>query len=228
MGAPEHYSLELPERCLHLIEELWPEVERVRAPGQPHRGPLTTTFLLAMSTPIITLPIERIQRHLDKALGGYIDDRSLNGGLASEVRRVFNAPRLETAPFFNEGRWRFATTPYSGENLALHLPDSFLAGLRDDASATAAAQMPVSQWASCLRNALAHGGVLYLDREGYQALGRETEMLAFVSGWCPDRDFTRPPERLNILRITEADFRDFLRNWVGWLSASGLSRALAA
>ena len=228
MGAPEHYSLELPERCLQLIEELWPEVQRVRAPGQPHRGPLTTTFLLAMATPIITLPIERMQRHFDKALGGYIDDRPLNGRLADEVRRVFNAPALAGAPFFTEGCWRFASVPYRGENLALHLPYDFFDGLRDDASVAAAAKMPVSQWASCLRNALAHGGVLYLDQDGYQGSGRETEMFAFVSGRYPDRDFTRPPDRLNMLRIAEADFRDFLRAWVGWLSASGLSRALAA
>jgi hypothetical protein len=27
MGNPLHYSLELPQRCLQLIEELWPHAE---------------------------------------------------------------------------------------------------------------------------------------------------------------------------------------------------------
>ena len=35
-------------------------VRRVR-PGAEHLGPLTTTFLLAMATPMILLPLERVR-----------------------------------------------------------------------------------------------------------------------------------------------------------------------
>lgn len=228
MGIPQHFSLELPERCLHLIQELWPKVQKVRVPGEPHLGPLTTTFLLAMAAPIISLPYERIKQHLDKPHGGYMDDRPLDEELATEVRRVFGAARFELAPFFTPGAWRFARMPYADENLALHLPYDFADRLGEPEALNAARQMPVSQWAACLRNALAHGGVMYLNRDGHQSYGKETELLAFVSAHYPERDMSRPPERLNVLRIGEPEFREFLTAWVGWLSSSGLSRALAA
>jgi hypothetical protein len=32
MGNPLHYSLELPQRCLQLIEELWPYVLQTKQP----------------------------------------------------------------------------------------------------------------------------------------------------------------------------------------------------
>jgi hypothetical protein len=48
---------------------------------------------------------------------------------------------------------------YGGENLALHLPTALSEGLTNPSSVDAAADMPVSQWSSCLRNALAHAGI---------------------------------------------------------------------
>lgn len=66
MGIPARYSLEVPERCLQLLECLWPEPEKAFVPGQEAVGPLTTTFHLGMATPIITLPIERVERHRGK------------------------------------------------------------------------------------------------------------------------------------------------------------------
>ena len=56
MGQPGHFSQELPQRCLHLIDELYQHAEETFAPNDGHLGPLTTTFLLAMAIPIITLP----------------------------------------------------------------------------------------------------------------------------------------------------------------------------
>lgn len=38
-------------------------------PGEPRLGPLTTTLLLAITTPNITLPVERIERHFGRAAG---------------------------------------------------------------------------------------------------------------------------------------------------------------
>lgn len=98
--------------------------------------------------------------------------------------------------------------------------------------------MQTSQWASCLRNAMSHGGVSYLDAEGRSYDVGSAEMLAFVSATYPKypkghvledrRDTSQPPLELKVLRITEAGFREFLSLWMDWLKASGLSQALAA
>jgi hypothetical protein len=98
MGNPLHYSLELPQRCLQLIEELWPCAERTWQPGRSSLGPLTTTFLISMSMPIITLPVERIERHQNDNGQGYADDRDLNRRLAEAVITVLGGHPLDNRP----------------------------------------------------------------------------------------------------------------------------------
>lgn len=228
MGTPQNYSRDLPERCLRLIDELWPAVEMVTIPSQAHLGPLTTTFLLAMATPVIVLPIERVERHFGRPTGGYVDDRHLDQHMTDEVRCVFKLGRLDRAPFFAAKHWRFANVDYAGENLGCALPDSMAEVLAAPEAFVAAAKMPVSEWASCLRNALSHGGIMYVDREGRQSEGSPAEGFVFVSAKYPDGDAHRTPIRLKLLRIGEVEFRSFVRRWVDWLRASGLSETLAA
>lgn len=237
MGIPAHYSQELPDRCYQLINKLWPAVQDVRADGQEHLGPLTTTFLLAMANPIIVMPIERIERYRGKEIGGYVNDRPLNEHLAQEVDRVLGASRFDTCPFFQAGYWRFAKIAFNHQNFALEFPQTLKESLDAATALSAAASLQSSQWASCLRNAISHGGVNYLDALGRADHHGETEMLAFVSATYPKypkghifegrRDTSQPPVELNVLRITEAGFRDFLARWVDWLKASGLSQSLA-
>lgn len=237
MGIPAHYSQDLPDRCYQLITKLWPVVQDVRAEGQEHLGPLTTTFLLAMANPIIVLPIERIERHRGKEVGGYVNDRPLNDHLAQEVDRVLGAGRFDHCPFFVEAHWRFATIAFDHQNFALEFPLALKEALDEASALEAAAALQASQWASSLRNAISHGGVSYLDASGCANHYGETVMLAFVSATYPKypkghclegrRDTSQSPVELKALRITEEGFRDFLTRWVEWLKSSGFSRELA-
>jgi hypothetical protein len=227
MGIPDHYSRDLPGRCLHLIERLWPQVKHVAEPGAGHLGPLTTTFLLAMATPIICLPIERIQRHLGSDYG-YMNDRELDPDLRDEIGRVFRLARLDRAPFFESGSWHYVEASYQDQNLAVQAPYQLLESLASRSAIERAAGLSVDAWASCLRNSIAHGGILYLDANGQQPHGAPTERLAFVSARYPDGNTRNRPSHLKLLSISEIDFSQFLREWVHWLNASGLSSALAA
>ena len=238
MGIPTHYSQDLPDRCLQLIDKLWPAVQGVKADGQADMGPLTTTFLLALASPIIVLPIERIERwrggHGSK---GYVNDRPMDEKLAHEVDRVLNAARFDSCPFFEKEQWRFATLPFDHQNFALEFPPELKENLDNATALASAAALHSAQWASCLRNAISHGGVSYLDAHGWASHGGETKMLAFVSATYPKypkehvlagrRDTTKAPEELKVLRISESGFRSFLGQWVKWLKESGISRELA-
>lgn len=228
MGIPQSYSRELPERCLQLIEALLPHAEGVYMPGKSHLGPLTTTFLLAMATPMILLPLERVKRHRCGAHGAYMNDRFVDEALAAAVDEALGGKSLRHSPFFTAGHWRFATMPYGGENVALHFPAPLEQALTDDAAASAAADMPAEQWASCLRNALAHGGIVYLDEHGRQIYGGRASLLAFVSARYPRGEGPPLPDQLMGLRIAEADFLAFLRSWADWMTKSRLSLAIAA
>jgi hypothetical protein len=232
MGIPQHYSQELPQRCLHLIERLLPIVQRTRMPDGDDAGPLTTTFLLAMSTPIITLPIERVDRHRRKeAVGqeGYVDDRPLWPELAQAVDTALGNQPLRQSPFIADGAWRFASIPYQARhNVARNFPEELASELSSASAVDRALVMPAFDWANCLRNSIAHGGIVYLDEDGLQSHGRPTSMLAFVSAKYPNGNLRLPPQSLVALRISRDDYLSFLYRWVDWLGQSRLSAALAA
>lgn len=107
MGIPNHYSLELPQRCLCLVDELWPKVEMTFQSGNEHLGPLTTTFLFSMANPIVNLPIERIERQLSDKVDSYADDSELEPQLADAIRHVLGGREVQQAPFFKPDAWSF-------------------------------------------------------------------------------------------------------------------------
>lgn len=233
MGNPSHYSQDLPNRCHRLTESLWPKVLDVFEEGKERLGPLTTTFLLAMATPMVVLPIERIQRHRGREIKGYVNDRPLDGALAQAIDQTIGANPFSECPFFDPGQWRFATIAFNHQNFAREFPDELRKSLNDASSLDAAASLDTQQWASCLRNSLSHGGVCYLDAEGRADHFAKTEMLAFVSAVYPKypkehplagrSDMDQAPIRLKVLRVSEAGFRIFLDRWIEWLNTAGLT-----
>ena len=113
-------------------------------------------------------------------------------------------------------------------NIGRDFPNELASALSSPEAFDRAADLPALDWARCLRNAISHGGVAYLDANGRPSHGQPTEMLAFVSAIYPRGNFRVPPESLVALRITRDDYLTFLHGWVGWLSRSRLSSALAA
>ena len=72
---------------------------------------------------------------------------------------------------------------------------------------------------------MAHGGIAYLDENGRTSYGRPVKMYAFISG-----TYTKTRKELatlNVLRISEVNYRTFLRKWVEWLEGSGLNELAA-
>jgi hypothetical protein len=228
MGNPLHFSAELPQRCLQLIDELWPHVEKTHQVDRPDLGPLTTTFLISMSMPIINLPIERIERHKNAQIERYADDRSIDPRVAAAVLDTLGGQKLSNAPFYLPGEWSFATYAKSPPlNIAKSIPDDLASELAGEKAAVKADKMPVSQWCSIIRNAMAHGGIAYLNESGRTSYGEPVKMYAFVSGKFDDIEESKLLY-LNVLRVSEVNYRKFLSRWVIWLKSSGLASELAA
>jgi hypothetical protein len=202
MGVPYHTSRDVPGRCLWLIDRLYANVQTITAPHEADLGPLDATFLFAMSILILTLPIERLERHRRKEeLGrqGYMDDRPLDPLAAKEIDAVLggDATAFNASPFYIPSAWRFASIAYSQEhNLALEFPATLAAELSGQAAVSAADHLSARAWMNCLRNALAHGGIVYFDAEGRQTHGQPTRMMGFVSAEYPNGNMRKPPERL--------------------------------
>jgi hypothetical protein len=221
MGNPLHTSLELPQRCLQLIDELWAAVENTKEKQHPELGSLTTTFLLAMSMPIINLPLERLVN--GHQVGKYANDRHLDKAVTDAIDHVVGGHPLKDAPFYTPDTWSFFT---SGPdfNIAEPMPDDITGALSSKKALLDANKMPVSEFCSILRNSMAHGGIVYLDANGRSTYDHPVAMYAFVSGKFDDN---RVVIGLKMLRVREGQYKAFLRSWVNWLSSVGLLEKVA-
>jgi hypothetical protein len=81
---PEHYARDIVEHCEILIESLLPVV--MQDPAKRFGGPLGTTFLVAMSTPMILLPIERMLKPAANR-DSVADDRTVDESMGRAVAR---------------------------------------------------------------------------------------------------------------------------------------------
>ena len=168
-----------------------------------------------MATPMIVLPVERIFKPTRPGAEPPADDRELDPALADRVGDVLGPMQcLASAPFAIPGRWSYLADakPF---NVARRWPLKLLERLGSDAAIAEADRAPVHRILLDLRNALAHGGVAYLDAEGHNSDGQAVQ-LAFASARTKNGRVTA----LNILRINQDHFCDFVLAWACWLGAS--------
>lgn len=212
MGAPENYSTQLPQRIDFLIEKLLPIVSAGIEGDDRFGGALSTTFLLAMATPMVVMPIERALAASEKRLSMTNDtlkDDRLRDKIAAEL---IKAKKLKDTSFFEAGVWSYAKG-YARFDIGDPWPDDLLLKLSAPESFVAASELDARQFLIDLRNSLSHAGVAYLDGSGRHIHGGKAEMLAFSA------NETIKGDAYNILRIHQHNFRRFLSNWCSWLNA---------
>ncbi len=69
-----------------------------------------------------------------------------------------------------------------------------------------------------IRNALAHGNILYLDENGIETSGTKMRYLAFLSRYEETEEQRKSGETYRIASTTEDGFLDFVKCWVRWLT----------
>lgn len=221
MGNPTHFSLEVSKRAHQLLRDLYEEL----ADSDGTRLPLKATFLLSVSMPIVILPIERILKYKQKHAEGHMSDAVLNPGLADAIDRAIDLKdEVHEASFFT-GSWQYASLAKGAgfPNLAVAgLPDSVATQLDEPEAIEHAKSLSADIFCRILRNALAHGGILYLDQNGRSTTGAPVRRFAFVS-----TDRLNNPTKLHFLRIKMVDYRAFLQQWVDWLNREAIDEVLA-
>jgi hypothetical protein len=216
MTTLEHYSRDLPKRCERLIERLMPVVEGGLPGDGDFGGPLKTTFLLALATPMLILPVERMFKR-----SGVADDWELDDRIDARVAEILGSERpFGKAPFAGAG-WGYISraAPF---NIAGGWPPEHLDRLGSREAGEAAQNASAWRILKDLRNALAHGGVAYLDGHGRNSEG-EAVMLAFAGAIMKDGKIVA----LNLLRVHQDDFRRFLSDWSKWISATDVTYVLS-
>lgn len=218
MSRPQHYSLEIATRCQRLIEQLSDKVGEDCRLADEWGGPLRTTFLLAMSTPMLVLPMERLFRPLF-GRSGVANDAELDPTLAQRVSDTFDRGRtFGEAPFFIADTWAYVAATDSFP-IAKTWPQEKFDALAASEAMMTAASASAADVLECLRNALAHGGIAYLDAHGRQT-DNATDMLAFVAK-------TRDRKALQLLRVSVDGYEKFLRAWSSWLGEHQVEHRLA-
>ena len=169
---------------------------------------------------MILLPVERMLKPAS-ARDAVADDRVLDPTLGKAVVDVLShATKFGDAPFVREGAWSYVAG-HAPFNLAGGMPSELLQSLSEPQAAKDAMDARAARVVTDLRNALAHGGVAYLDEAGRQS-GGQAAMLAFVGSVMKKGRITG----VNVLRVREQDYLDFLAAWASWLRQAGVTAAL--
>lgn len=114
---------------------------------------------------MILLPIERMLKPATNR-DSVADDRTVNETLGKAVVDTLSAKaRFGDAPFAQAGGWSYVAG-HKPFNLARGIPRELLDRLSEEESSRAAMDAPTVRVLTDLRNALAHGGIAYLDEGG--------------------------------------------------------------
>jgi len=76
----------------------------------------------------------------------------------------------------------------------------------------------VSDVLRVLRNALAHGNVVYLDEKGLEVKGAKVQYLAFLSRYEETPEDREKSETYRLVATTEEQFLSFVKQWAKWLT----------
>jgi hypothetical protein len=211
MGAPQLYSRDIPKRCNFLIEKLYPSVRQGIEGDHQFGGNLGTTFLLAMSMPILVLPLERILKPNNNA--AMADDRNRDQELSDQIKSEFTTGRIfGNAPFADHKKWSYIKG-WPRFNITDAWQHKLCEALMSNEATLTASATDANQIMGDLRNALSHGGIAYLNDEGRHIEKDAAKVLAFVSTEHPGAS-----AKFNILTISEDDYREFLQHWSLWLN----------
>lgn len=202
---PARFVVEYPERCRQLLEALEP-IARQRE--------LLGSFSLLVAAAMFTIPYERLKARHPLAR----QDREQP--LYEALRRVERQNFLE-AEFWQERRpegWRLGrimTRPGSTENWK---DEDGVHPMRPDARNTIA-RRTANDVLRVIRNALAHGNIIYLDESGVERRGARLSHLAFLSRYEETEEQKAVRETYRLVTVTEDAFIEFVKSWASWLES---------
>lgn len=187
---PQRFVTEYPQRCSQLLQMLEP---------QARQADLVGSFALLVASAAFTIPFGRMTE-AKHPLGA--PERSLSSAIKALSKVKFLA-----APFWHGQRpafFRYARIVSDPEHAA---------GWKDAAGAHPILSEDFKDGSTVLRairNALAHGNVVYLDENGHESPGSRVRYLAFLAKHEDGHSF-------RVVIFGEEDFLMFLKGWIAWV-----------
>lgn len=199
---PKRFAIEYPERCLHLIDAF---------ESLARRHDLMGTFSIMMAATVLIVPIER-------AKNNHPMSQEKGGAFQAALKRLMKQKWLNADfwPDGNIGDWRFSRI--MGDPNVPHDWTDDQGRQSFSAEANTINTRSVDDVLRVLRNALAHGNVLYLDGNGHETENKRVEYLGFLSRYEETDEQRATGETYRLLAVREPDFLPFVRAWATWVA----------
>ncbi|NUU41573.1 hypothetical protein [Tardiphaga robiniae] len=201
MGVPDRFVTDYPARCRQLLDML---------EGPARSADLLGSFALLVASAAFNIPFARM---VEKAHPLGAPEEKLYEAVEALKKQAFAEAAFWTSakPAF----FRYAKIVNSAED-SVHWRD-------------AAGQHPLTSTESkdantvlrTIRNALAHGNVVYLNRNGHETAGERLVYLGFLSKH-------ENGDGYRIAIFDEETFLAFLKAWITWLQTFPPERILFA
>ena len=204
---PARFIFEYPERCLQLIEEIEP-LARSRS--------LVGSFSLLVAPSLFLIPYERLKNNHPLREG--TREPEVNRALKRVGRQKWS--RSEFWDGEPGQSWRFTRIVTSPERTEEWADEEGLHPFDGEAK-NHIGRADTERVIRVIRNALAHGNIVYLDGKGYERLGAQVQYLAFLSRYEENEVDRQRAETYRLVAVTEDDFLAFLKQWSAWLQSKG-------
>ncbi len=200
---PQRFATEYPERCLQLLEA-FKSIAQERD--------LFGTFSVMLASSILLVPWERANnRHPLKQEHG--------GGLQGDLKSLEKQKWLESE-FWSDaspGEWRFSRIMGDPNNAYEWTNENGNPSFSDEANTIR--RRRIGEVFRVLRNALAHGNIVYLDEQGWETEGARVQHIAFLSRYEESEEQRAAAETYRLVTVRETDFLPFVRAWAHWVVA---------
>ncbi|KRB59068.1 hypothetical protein ASE04_27050 [Rhizobium sp. Root708] len=214
MGVPDRFAIEYPRRALELIGML---------EASAREKSLLGSFGLLAASAVLTIPFERMRA------SHFLHDQGRDKDLVKNLKALEKAKFL-AAPFWEEppdgAQWRQSRIMNNVDKVHKWVDQDG----RDPRSAEANTiqTRKADEVLRVLRNALAHGNIIYLDKEGREIPGNQMVYMAFLSRYEENQEQRDKAETYRVVITTEEAFLHFVKPWAGWIGGLDLDRRVVA
>lgn len=200
--VPQRFVVEFPERCLTLLEMLEPHARKTELVG---------SFALLVASAAFLIPYERMKsKH---PLHNRDDD------LTKALRKLDSKEqRFVAAPFWADvSAWRYSRIVKDVNNTFRWRDEKGVHPMGAKAENSINKRTP-GDVLRVIRNALAHGNVVYLNAEGCEEQGAKVQYLGFLSRYEESEEQRKAAETYRLVATTEDTFLAFVKAWAEWIS----------
>jgi len=179
---------------------------------------LIASFTLLAASSLLTIPFERMKSN------HFLHDKNVDKDLAAKRKELEKAKFLSAAFWGTEppkqDDWRQFKI-VSEFKKVFHELDGSGSYLLTNGSENAIEKKSTENVLRVIRNALAHGNIVYLNSNGEEICDEQVYFFAFLSRYEESQEQKDESETYRIIITKVDEFLRFTKLWAKWISKSG-------